>query len=225
MPDESCAGHRGRLRERFLHDPEALPDYELLELLLGGVIPRSDTKPLAKRLIKTFGSFQDVLFAETEHLLGTEGVGPACAAQIRAVHEASVRMARKAVLNKPVLDSGDAVVEYCRLAMGGLQREQFRVLFLNTRNRLIADEAQQTGTVDQAPVYPREILKRALDLGSTALVLVHNHPGGDPSPSRQDIEATRALQSAARPLGVTIQDHLVVSRYDFRSLRAMGHLG
>lgn len=221
---EYCQGHRDRLRQRFLKDPEHLQDYELLELLLFGAVPRSDTKPLAKNLIKAFGSFQNVLFADPQDLMKIPGVGMACAVFLKSIHAASVLMARQAIMNQPLLDSWQAVLDYCRVAMGGLPREQFRVLFLNTKNRLIADEAQQIGTIDQAPVYPREILKRALELSATGLVLVHNHPSGDPTPSKQDIEATRALKNAALPLGVSVQDHLIISRYDFRSLKSLGYI-
>ncbi|MGX1306333.1 DNA repair protein RadC [Amorphus suaedae] len=215
-------GHRQRLRDRFEQaGAEGLADYELLELLLFRSIPRRDTKPIAKRLIGRFGSFADVLSAPTPRLLEVEGVGPGVVQDLKIVHAAIQRFARGRVTRKPVLSSWNEVLDYCRAAMAFSDREQFRILFLDKKNALIADEVQQTGTVDHTPVYPREIVKRALELSASAIILVHNHPSGDPTPSRADIQMTRQIVDSAAPLGITIHDHIIVGRQGHASFRAL----
>ncbi len=219
------AGHRQRLRSRFRDaGGEALADYELLELLLFQLVPRRDTKPIAKALLARFGSFSEVLAAPEEQLVAFDGIGDSAAAGLKAIEAAARRYARDAVRDRPLLASWDTVLAYCRVAMAYEAREQFRILFLDKKNGLIADEVQQVGTVDHTPVYPREVMKRALELAATALILVHNHPSGDPSPSRADIEMTRLLVEASKPLGIVIHDHIIVGRSGHASLRALGHL-
>ena len=218
-------GHRERLRDRFREaGPDALADYELLEMLLFRVIPRGDTKPVAKALIGRFGSFAGVLGAAPERLMEVDGVGEKAAHDLKVVQAAGLRLARAEVDERRALTSYDRVIDYCRAAMAFDAREQFRVLFLDKRNNLIADEVMQQGTVDHTPVYPREVVKRALDLGATALVLVHNHPSGDTSPSQADIGMTKQVVEAARPLGIVIHDHLIVGRGGHTSFRAEGLL-
>jgi len=214
-------GHRERLRERFrASGADALPDYELLELVLFRSIPRADTKPLAKALIARFGSFAEVVSAETERLMEVKGVGDAIALDLKLIRAASLRLARGEVMNRPVLSSWKAIVDYCRAAMAFETREQFRILFLDKKNQLIADEVQQQGTVDHTPVYPREVMKRALELASTAIVLVHNHPSGDPTPSMADIEMTKKIALAGERLGVLVHDHLIIGRKAHLSFRS-----
>lgn len=224
-PDPHYLGHRDRLRERFRKSGgEALVDYELLELILFQVIPRRDTKPIAKALLARFGSFSKVLGAPAERLCEVDGVGDAVATHLKLVQAAASRFAREPLRERPVLDSWDAVIAFCRAAMAFEDREQFRVLFLDKKNGLIADEVQQTGTVDHTPVYPREVVKRALQLSATAIVLVHNHPSGDPTPSTADIEMTRSIIDIAKPLGIVVHDHIVIGRdghASFRSLNLM----
>ncbi len=215
-------GHRQRLRARFLSAPASLPDYELLELLLCLAIPQKDMKPLAKALIDRFGSFGDVVSATPAELMACEGVKENTAAALKIVREAAVRLARHQVINRPVLSSWDALLEYCQASMGYEKAEQFRLLFLDRKNVLIADEVQQKGTVDHTPVYPREVVKRALELSASALIMVHNHPSGDPKPSRADIEMTRQVRDAAKAVGITLHDHLVIGRAGHASLKAMG---
>jgi DNA repair protein RadC len=218
-------GHRARLRERFLAGgAQALADYELLELVLFRAMPRRDVKPLAKTLIRTFGSFADVAAAEPERLLEVPGLGAAAVTEIKVVQAAALAMARGQVLNRPVLSSWSALLEYCQAAMAYDATESFRVLFLDRRNVLIADEVQQKGTVDHAPVYPREVVKRALALGASALILVHNHPSGDPAPSKADIDMTGRVVEAARALGLTVHDHVVVGRGRHASFKSLGLL-
>ena len=213
-------GHRERLRQRFLqHGPDALPDYELLELLLTFAIPRSDVKPLAKQLIARFGSFAEVIAAEPERLMEVKGVKQNTAIALVAVRAAAARLLKGDLAERPLLGSFDAVVDYCRAAMAFHATEQFRVLFLDKKNRLIADEVQQHGTVDHSPVYPREVVKRAIELGATALILVHNHPSGDPTPSRADIAMTAEVVAAAKTVEIVVHDHLVVARTGHASLR------
>ena len=222
-PDHS--GHRERLRERFLAGgPDALPDYELLELLLFHAIPRRDTKPLAKRLIKRFGSLAGVLAAPIPALVAENEVKANVAVLLKAVEAAAIRSAREQVLNQPVLSSWDKVLDYCRASMAHDPVEQFRLLFLDSKNKIIGDEVQQRGTVNHTPVYPREVVKRALELGATAIIMVHNHPSGDPSPSKADIEMTRAVADVAAKLGITVHDHIVIARAGHASLRSMGLL-
>ncbi len=217
-------GHRDRLRERFLTGgPEALPDYELLELLLFMAIPRTDTKPLAKALIVKFGSFADVIAAPIERLKEFELKDNTIAA-IKVVEAASLRLARAKVIDRPALSSWEALLDYCASAMGRLETEEFRVLFLDRKNALIADECLQKGTVDHTPVYPRQVVKRALELNASALILVHNHPSGDPTPSRGDILMTRELTAAANALKIQVHDHLVIGRGKHASFKALGLL-
>lgn len=206
-------GHRDRLRQRFrTAGAEALADYELLELVLFRAIPRRDVKPLAKDLLKHFGSFAEVVAAPEPRLAEIAGMTPAAIVEMKVVQAAAIRFGRSRITGRPVLSSWSAVLDYCRAAMAFAEREQFRVLYLDKKNALIADEVQGEGTVDHTPVYPREVVKRALELSSTALVLVHNHPSGDPTPSRADIEMTRQIADIARPLGVTVHDHIIVGR-------------
>jgi DNA repair protein RadC len=217
--------HRRRLRERFLAGgAEAVADYELLELLLFRAIPRQDVKPLARRLIDTFGDFSSVLSAPGQRLRAVEGLGEAVVTELRIVEAAAHRLAQGRVLDKPVISGWTALVTYCRTAMAHRETEQFRVLFLDRKNVLIADEAQARGTVDHVPVYPREVVKRALELNASALILVHNHPSGDPTPSDADIAMTRTVEEAARALSITLHDHLIVGRSDEFSFRSAGYL-
>jgi DNA repair protein RadC len=216
------AGHRQRLKERFTNGgAEALPDYELLEMVLFGAIPRRDTKDLAKRLLERFGSFAEVINAPPERLKEIKGVGDTVVTHLKLVRAAALRLMRDSIMQRPVLASWASVVEYCRAAMGFEAREQFRILFLDKKNRLIADEVQQQGTVDHTPVYIREVVKRALELSASAIILVHNHPSGDPTPSRADIDMTRQIAEAARPLGIAIHDHIIVGRQGHASLKAL----
>jgi DNA repair protein RadC len=216
------AGHRDRLRARLLEGGDkAISDYELLELILFRSIPRRDVKPLAKDLIARFGSFAEVLGARRERLLEIDGVGDSTAADIKIIEAAGRRLARGAVRQRPALGSWKDVIEYCRTAMAFAEREEFRILFLDKRNCLIADELQGVGTVDHTPVYPREVVKRALEVGATAMVLVHNHPSGDPSPSTADVKMTLDIIEIAKPLGVAVHDHIIVGRHGHVSLRGM----
>jgi len=216
-------GHRQRLRGRFRQaGADAVSDYELLELVLFRAIPQRDVKPLAKDLINTFGSFPEVIAAPPNRLAEVKGVGDAAITEIKVVHAAAARLARGQVQKRPVLSSWSSVIDYCRTAMAFADREQFRVLFLDKRNQLIVDELQQVGTVDHTPVYPREVVKRALELSATALILVHNHPSGDPTPSHPDIQMTQTIIDVARPLGIAVHDHIVVGKEghaSFKSLR------
>ena len=216
-------GHRDRLRKRFREGGGgALPDYELLELILFGAIPRRDTKPLAKALIAKFGSFAEVINAPEERLLEVEGVRDRIVTELKLVRAAALRMMQGEVMDRPVFDSWAGVVSYCRAAMAFEVKEQFRILFLDKSNRIIADEVQQEGTVDHTPVYVREIAKRALELSATALILVHNHPSGDPAPSRADIDMTKQIVETAKGLGITVHDHIIVGTQGHASLRDMG---
>ena len=217
-------GHRQRLRERFVTGGrDALPDYELLELLLFMAIPRVDTKPLAKTLIDRFGTFGDVIAAPVERLR-EEKLSENTIAALKVVEAAALRLAKAKVMGKPALSSWEALLDYCAMEMARGQTEQFRVLFLDRKNVLIADEAQSKGTVDHTPVYPREVLKRALELGASALILVHNHPSGDPTPSRGDIQMTRELVAAAKALKIEVHDHLVIGKGKHASFKALGLL-
>lgn len=221
-PVPSYFGHRSRLRERFRSGgPDAIPDYELLELVLFRAVPRRDTKELAKRLIARFGSFAEVINAPDNRLAEVTGVGEAVITELKIVRAAALRLMRGEILRKPALSSWDQVIQYCRAAMGFEAREQFRILFLDKRNQLIADEVQQEGTVDHTPVYVREVVKRALELSATAIVLVHNHPSGDPTPSRADIDMTKQIVEAAKLMGITVHDHIIVGRDGHVSLRGM----
>jgi DNA repair protein RadC len=216
-------GHRQRLRERFLKGgPDALADHELLELVLFLARPRRDVKPLAKRLLKHFGSFAGVVSAEPDALRDVSGLGESGLAALKAVQAAAQRLAREEVAERPVIGSWDKLLGYCRATMAREQVEQFRLLFLDRKNRLIADELQQTGTVDHTPVYPREVVKRALALGASAIIMVHNHPSGDPTPSKGDIEMTREVAGACEKLGIALHDHVIIARSGHASLKAMG---
>ena len=224
-PDERPhhLGHRERLRARVLEaGAGALADYEVLEFLLYSAQARQDTKPLAKALIRRFGSLAAILSAEPEALRGVKGMGDAKIAALLVVREAAARLARQELQERPLLSSWERVVAYCRITMAHEAVEQFRVLFLDRKNQLIADERQQKGTVDHTPAYPREVVKRALELGASAVVLVHNHPSGDPTPSAPDIEMTRAIASAAEALGIALHDHLIVARSGETSFRGLG---
>jgi DNA repair protein RadC len=215
--------HRRRVRERFLKsDGSAFADYELLELLLFHAIPRIDTKPIAKALIKKFGSYAAVLRAEPAELQTVSGVKQATAVMLRAVGVAAERLAREEVIERDVVSSWDKLVGYLRTAAGYGKTEQFRILFLDTKNQLIADEAQQRGTVNHTPVYPREVMKRALELGACAIIMVHNHPSGDPTPSRADIEMTKEVRDAGKKLGIALHDHVIIARGGHTSFRSMG---
>jgi DNA repair protein RadC len=216
-------GHRERLRRRFREaGPDSLPDYELLELILFRAAPRRDTKPLAKALIARFGTFAETVNAPDELLAEVPGIGEAAITELRLVRAAALRLMRGEVLERPVLSSWAQVLDYCRASMGFASKEQFRILFLDKRNQIIADEVQQTGTVDHTPVYVREVVKRALELSATAIVLVHNHPSGDPTPSRADIEMTKQIVAAAKPLGVLVHDHIIVGKQGHASFRGLG---
>jgi len=217
-------GHRERLRKRFVEAPEALPDYEVLELLLGIAIPQKDTKPLAKALIRRFGSFADVITAEIEELKTVDGIKDVAASTLKVVREAAIRLARAPALNTSVISNWDTLLDYCRTAMATLPTEQFRLLVLDRKNTLIADELQQTGTVDHTPLYPREVVKRALALHASAVILVHNHPSGDPQPSKADLDMTRAVKDALAGVGIAVHDHLVIGRKGHASFKAMGLL-
>jgi DNA repair protein RadC len=216
-------GHRERLRQRFFEAGDAaLPDYELLELLLFRSIPQRDVKPLAKQLIQHFGSFAEVIGAPVSRLTAIKGIGESVALDLKIVEAALKRTMKGQIAKKPVLSSWSSVIDYCRLAMAFAEREQFRILFLDKKNALIADEVQQTGTVDHTPVYPREVMRRALELSATALILVHNHPSGDPTPSGADMRMTRELVDIAKPLGIAIHDHIIVGRDGHASFKGLG---
>lgn len=217
--------HRARLRERFLvGGADALPDYELLELVLFRAIPRRDVKPLARQLLDVFGDFNAVLSAPVQRLREIPGVGDAVVTELKIVEAAAHRLARSRVLRKHVVSSWDALLDYCQTAMAHRETEQFRILFLDRKNVLIADEAQARGTVDHVPVYPREVVKRALELNASAFILVHNHPSGDPTPSQADIDMTIQIQTAADALGITLHDHLVIGKSRELSFRSEGLL-
>ena len=214
------AGHRQRLRDRFLKaGSDGLQDYELLELVLFRAIPRRDVKPLAKSLIERFGSFGEVVSAPIERLREVEGLGDAAVAELKIIQAASIKLVQARVMNRPVLRTWAKVIEYCTASMAYGDTEQFRVLFLDHKHSLVADELQQKGTVNHTPVYPREVVKRALDLGASGIILVHNHPSGDPTPSRMDIEMTREIEDAARALKIQLIDHLIIGRGAHTSFR------
>jgi DNA repair protein RadC len=215
-------GHRDRLRARFMESgAESLPDYELLELVLFRSIPRRDVKPIAKELIKRFGTFAEVLAAPPARLMEVEGIGDSVITDLKIVEASARRLAKGEITKRPVLSSWSSVLDYCRTTMAFMDKEQFRLLFLDKRNALIADEIQQSGTVDHTPVYPREVVKRALELSASALILVHNHPSGDPTPSSADIKMTREIIEVAKPLGITVHDHIIVGREGHASLKGL----
>jgi DNA repair protein RadC len=215
-------GHRDRLRARFMEfGGDSLPDYELLELVLFRSIPRRDVKPIAKELLKRFGTFAEVLGAPPSRLTEVEGIGESVVTDLKILEAAARRLARGEVAKRPILASWASVLDYCRTSMAFMDKEQFRLLFLDKRNALIADEVQQSGTVDHTPVYPREVIKRALELSASALILVHNHPSGDPTPSSADIKMTREIIEVARPLGITVHDHIIVGREGHASFKGL----
>jgi len=215
-------GHRERLRARFRQSgADAVTDYELLELVLFRAIPQRDIKPLAKEMIAKFGSFAEVVAAPPQRLAEIRGIGEAAITDLKIVQAAASRLARGQVKKRPVLSSWSAVLDYCRTAMAFADKEQFRVLFLDKRNQVIADEVQQTGTVDHTPVYPREVVKRALELSATAVILVHNHPSGDPTPSRADIQMTQSIVEIAKPLGIAVHDHIIVGKEGHASFKGL----
>ena len=217
------AGHRARLRQRLLAGgAEALADYEVLEYLLFAANPRGDTKPLAKALLDRFGGLAAVLNAEPGALAQVKGMGEAGAAALRAVALAARRMARGEVSGKPVLGSWQALLDYLTIDMAHLTVERVRVLYLDTRNRLIIDHHVGDGSIDEAAIHPREVVRKALDVGATALIIVHNHPSGNPEPSRADIEITRRIAEAGRLLGIVVHDHVIVGRGGHASLKAKG---
>lgn len=219
------ADHRKRLRDRFLSGGAgAMPDYELLELVLFRAIPRQDVKPLARALIDRFGDFNGVLSAPTPQILRVAGVGQAVVTELKIVEAAAHRLARARVLRRHVVSSWDALLDYCHTTMAHRDTEQFRILFLDTKNTLIADEPQAKGTIDHVPVYPREVVKRALELNAAALILVHNHPSGDPTPSQADITMTRQIIAAAEALSINVHDHLIIGKSRELSFRAEGLL-
>ena len=219
------ADHRARLRDRFMQGgAAAMPDYELLELILFRAVPRQDMKPVARRLLERFGDFNRVLSAAPGQLAQIEGVGPAIVAELKIVEAAAQRLARSRVINRPVLTSWDALLDYCHTTMAHGAVEQFRVLYLDRKNVLIADDEQARGTVDHVPVYPREIVRRALDLNASAMILVHNHPSGDPTPSAADIDMTRQIVAAAGTMGITVHDHLIIGKSRELSFRSSGLL-
>lgn len=215
-------GHRARLKERFRDaGPDALADYELLEMVLYRAIRRADTKPIAKALIARFGSFADVVSADPVRLAEVKGVGQSVITELKLVQAAALRMMRGQIAGRTVLSSWSAILDYCRAGMAYATREQFRIIFLDKKNQLIADEIQQEGTVDHTPVYPREVMKRALELAASAIILVHNHPSGDPTPSAADIDMTRRIAEAGEKLGIVIHDHIIVGRNGHASFRGL----
>ena len=220
--DPHYYGHRERLRTRFREaGSDALSDYELLELLLFRAAPRRDVKPLAKILIAKFGSFAEVISAPESRLREVKGLGDAAITELKVVQAAANRLLRGEVSRRKILSSWSTVLDYCRTTMAFADKEQFRILFLDKRNQLIADEVQQVGTVDHTPVYPREVVKRALELSATALILVHNHPSGDPTPSRADIQMTQAIIDVAKPLGIAVHDHIIVGKDGHASFKGL----
>jgi DNA repair protein RadC len=215
-------GHRERLRDRF-HGagPDALSDYELLEMVLFSARSRGDVKPLAKTLIKKFGSFAEVIHAPEARLREVDGIGDKTITELKLIAAAASRIAKGQLKQRTMLSSWNGVIDYCRTSMAFADKEQFRILFLDKRNQLIADEVQQVGTVDHTPVYPREVIKRALELSATAIILVHNHPSGDPTPSQADIQMTRAIVDIAGPLGISVHDHIIVGKNGHASLKGL----
>ena len=201
---------------------EALPDYELLELVLFNAVQRRDVKPLAKALIDHFGGFAEVISASPERLKEINGVGERVVIELKLVHAAALRLAQGQIKNRQVLTSWSALIDYCRSSMAFKEREQFRIIFLDRKNKILADEVQQEGTVDHTPVYPREVIKRALELNATAIILVHNHPSGDPTPSRADIDMTAKIVEAADKLGIIVHDHVIIGREGHASLKQLG---
>jgi len=223
IPIPHFHGHRERLRTKFRQtEGKGLADYELLELLLFLVLPRGDTKPLAKVLLKKFGSLAALLKAEEGLILETPGVGLSVLHVIRLVQAVMGQVLRQEMINKPVLASWQNVLDYCQTTMAYNQKETLRLLFLDRKNQLIGDEVQQTGTIDHVPLYPREVVKRALEVGASAIIIAHNHPSGDPTPSREDINTTLKVQEAAQLLGIKVHDHIIIGKGQYSSLKSMG---
>lgn len=215
-------GHRERLRERFRGvGADALSDYELLEMVLFRALPRRDVKPLAKSLIGKFGSFAETVHAPDARLREVGGLGEAAITEIKLIAAAASRVAKGQLKQRTALSSWATVIDYCRTSMAFADKEQFRILFLDKRNQLIADEVQQVGTVDHTPVYPREVMKRALELSATAIILVHNHPSGDPTPSTSDVQMTKAVIDIAAPLGISVHDHIIVGKHGHASMKGL----
>ena len=214
-------GHRQRLRERFLNSSKgSLPDYELLEIMLFAAIPRSDVKPLAKQLLLRFGNLAGVITAHNDELKTIKGVNNIVLSQLKAVQDMAERLIKQEIEDKPVVQSWKALLDYCRASMGHLKKEQFRMLFLNKKLMIIADEVQEYGTVDQTPVYPREVVKRALQLEASSIIMVHNHPSGDVQPSKADIQITKQIMQASESVGIILHDHVIISsksHYSFKS--------
>lgn len=220
--ENDVAGHRSRVKTKFERSgADALADYEFLELVLFRSIPRRDTKPIAKKLMATFDSFAEVINAPPERLKEVSGIGDSTVFDFQVMKAAAAALLKGNVSEKPVLGSWSAVLDYCRAAMAFQEREQFRILFLDKKNRLIRDEVQQVGTVDHTPVYPREVIKRALDLSATAIILVHNHPSGDPTPSSADIEMTKKINEAAQSLNIAVHDHIIIAKDGHSSLKGL----
>lgn len=226
MPDSPhFIGHRGRLRKRFLKSGiQALADYEILEMLLFASHARGDLKPLAKALLDRFGTIRDTLNADSAELEKVKGVGESAIASLKLAQSLSLYLLKEAAKEKPVLQTWRHVLDYCQASMAHLKNEQLRLLFLDRKNRLIEDEVQQTGTIDQTPVYPREVARRALELGASSLIMVHNHPSGDPTPSNADISITQKVQGALEPLNIALHDHIIIGKGSHVSLRAEGHI-
>lgn len=221
--DAHYLGHRARLRERFLDaGGEAIPDYELLELILFSARPRGDVKPLAKRLLKEFGTFAKVMYADESALRAVDEVGDATIAALKTIRVAAQRLIKSEITDQPIIQSWSALMDYCKLAMGSSKVEEFRVLFLNHRHALIADEVMQRGTINHTPVYPREIVKRALELSAAAVILLHNHPSGDPTPSKADIDVTKKIVEATATIGVTVHDHVIITETGHYSFKSFG---
>ena len=222
-PDQ--VGHRDRLRKRFMKaGADAVADYELLELILFQAQPRGDVKPLAKALIERFGSFAEAVSAPPQRLREIDGIGDSAVIALKSVRAAALKLMQGRVLQKPALASWTALMDYCRASMAFETTEQFRILFLDRKNVLIGDEVQQSGTIDHTPVYPREVIKRALELGASAIIMVHNHPSGDPTPSKADIEMTKQVKEAGEKLGVILHDHVVIGRSGDASFKSIGLL-
>ena len=215
-------GHRERLRRRFLSiDTSAMYDYEILEMLLGIIQPRKDTKPVAKDLLRIFGSFNGIIGAEIGQLKAIKGVGDSSIAMLKVVHESVCRMLKETAMDRPLLNNGERVIDYCKASMAYLGHEQHRVLFLNTKNYLIADEMKAEGTIDYAHTYPREIITRALELRAKAMIMVHNHPSGDPTPSKDDVDVTKHVADIAARMEISLHDHIVVAKNGCCSMRLM----
>ena len=220
-----AAGHRERLRNRFLKaGVDGVQDYELLEMILFRAIPRRDVKPLAKELLNIFGGFAEVISATPERLKEIKGITDNVTTEIKIIHAASIKLSQERVLNRPVISSWKDLLTYTRAAMADEKTELFRILFLDKKNILIADEVQQQGTVDHTPVYPREVIKRSLELGASAIILVHNHPSGDPTPSTADVEMTNEIVRAGKALKLRVHDHIIVGHSSHESFKTLGLL-